>query len=162
LAADDQQQVQQLGEGGELLSVHWQYKGAAPIFSSPVVDEGNGLVLVAAVDGAVCGVRLSTGQEMWRVNVQGHVFADLLLLADRCGKLDLTAAQAVKGDTAGAEGAAEAAAGGDAGKSCVVIATQGGWVVGLNSHNGRKVRQANRQSAGLRMTVGAYPLLCCS
>jgi outer membrane protein assembly factor BamB len=163
-AAHDQQQVQQLGEGRELLSVHWQYKCAAPIFGSPVMDEGNGLMLVAAVDGTVCGVRLSTGQELWRVNVQGHVFADLLLLRDRRQQWELASAQAAAAAAAAAAAgrAAEAAADGDAGECCVVVATQGGWVVGLNSHSGQKVRQANRQSAGLRMTVGAYPLLCCS
>jgi outer membrane protein assembly factor BamB len=161
----DEQQVQQLEEQ-LLLSVHWQYKGAAPIFSSPVVDEAAGLVLVAAVDGTVCGLRISTGQEMWRVNVQSHVFADLLLRDGRRqgGPTAAPAAQAAAAAAADVGRAAEAAANHDVGVSCVVAATQGGWVVGLNSRSGQKVRQANRwcKPEGARGCLLEPIQYCCS
>jgi hypothetical protein len=146
----DQQQVQkELPK--KLLSVAWQYKGAAPIFSCPAVDEAAALVLVAAVDGTVCGLGLGTGQVVWRAQVQGHVFADLLLLCDRRRQDDLATAAAVQSATAAAAaaadtgGATEAAGDSDVGESCLVLATQSGWLLGLDSHNGQQVRRAARQ-----------------
>ncbi|WIA29629.1 hypothetical protein OEZ86_012116 [Tetradesmus obliquus] len=124
-----QQQQQQQQHGQELLSVQWQFSGAAPIFSSPVVDEAAGLLLFVAVDGAVSGLGLDSGQLIWRTEVQQHVFADLLLL------------QAPK-----QQPAAAAAAGGikrvdklAAGHRCLVVATQAGWVVGLSSQSGQEL-----------------------
>jgi hypothetical protein len=119
----------------ELLTLQWQFKGTAPIFSSPVADEAAGLLLVAAVDGAVCGLGLETGQVMWRCDVQGHMFADLLLMQAHQQQVPAEATAAAA-ERRGPRRPAAAAAGAG---GCVVVATQGGWVVGLSSRSGKQV-----------------------
>lgn len=63
------------------LSVLWQCQGSAPIFSSPVISQQQGVVVWATVDGTLTCTCLRSGQQLWRVALpQGQqVFADLLL-----------------------------------------------------------------------------------
>jgi outer membrane protein assembly factor BamB len=64
----------------EILRARWSHRAAAPLFSSPCVDEATGLMYLAAVDGVVAALSLIDGAVVWRAALEGQVYADLLLL----------------------------------------------------------------------------------
>jgi len=53
----------------------WRYKAGAPVFATPAVDLALGLVIVAAVSGAVAGVDLADGSARWVVLSPRAVFS---------------------------------------------------------------------------------------
>ena len=125
-----QQQQQQLK-----LSVLWQVKGTAPIFSSPVIDAQQGLVVSAAVDGVVTGLDLLTGRQVWKVQLGGQIFADLLLLQQQQPSV-----QGQMGPQADAVPVSVLPQQQQLGEEVVVVATKAGEVVGLDTKQGSKVR----------------------
>lgn len=151
-AQQHQQQQQQLVS----LSVLWQYKCSAPIFSSPVISQQQGLVITAAVDGVVAAVGLQSGQQMWLVRLEGQqIFADLLLqqllpaaVPDLVRNTDATAGgvvnvhqqqqqqslQVIEVDAAGGS-----RLDGSGGREVALVATKAGQVLGLDVNTGNKV-----------------------
>lgn len=122
--APEQQLQQQHRPQQVALSVLWRVQGRGPIFSSPAADQQQGVVVVAAVDGTVQGLELSSGQQLWQVQLQGQVFADLLLLHHpmQCGQ---------QGGTN--------AAGGRVHRCLTVVATKAGRAYGLDCRTGHQV-----------------------
>jgi hypothetical protein len=127
LPVSRQQQQQRVAQP-VALSVLWQASGGASVFSSPVVVEAQGLVVSAAVDGLVTAFDLHSGHQVWRVQLQQQVFADLLLQP-----LQRPGPSSSGSSSSGSSRNSRRA------RSVVLVATQAGGVVGLDSSSGHKV-----------------------
>jgi len=124
-ASKQQQQQQQQHRPQQVaLTVLWQVQGRAPIFSSPAADQQQGVVVVAAVDGTLQGLQLSSGRQLWYVQLQGQAFADLLLLHHPT--------QREQQEDTGAAGAGVH-------RCLTVVATKAGKTYGLDCRTGHQV-----------------------
>jgi hypothetical protein len=126
VSCQQQQQQQQHCTEPLALSVLWEASGGAPVFSSPIVIEAQRLVVSAAVNGVVTAFGLHSGQQIWQVQLQQQVFADLLL-------------HPLQGLRPGSSSDSGSSSSSERARSVVLVATQAGHLVGLDSSSGCQV-----------------------
>ncbi|KAL4447298.1 hypothetical protein ABPG77_007331 [Micractinium sp. CCAP 211/92] len=112
-AQQEEQRAQQEAAAGQL-SVAWQWRAMAPLFTPALVAGSS--VLAAAVDGSIAALSCHNGSPQWCASVPGPVFAPPLLLASPPAAVH---------------------------SGVVLVGTQGGQLVALEGLTGRQLAVAH-------------------